>query len=113
MLGLGLAARRWLYACNLVVTDIAGPAHPLHLLDARLLEAYPLVPLLDDQGLGIAFATYDGAYHAGLVADWEILPDLARVTDDLHEEFSALAGAAESPADRESPAGAAGIPAGA
>jgi len=113
MLGLGLAARRWLYACNLVVTDIAGPAHPLHLLDARLVEAYPLVPLLDDQGLGIAFATYDGAYHAGLVADWEILPDLAGVTDDLREEFSALAGAADASGDRESPAGGAGISAGA
>ena len=92
-LGLGLAARRRLYACNLVVTDIPGPATPLHLLDARLVEAYPLVPLLDDQGLGIAFASYDGTYWAGLVADWELVPDLATVTDDLRAELDALCGA--------------------
>jgi len=90
MLGLGLAARRRLYGCNLVVTDIPGPATPLHLLDAHLVEAYPLVPLLDDQGLGMAFAVYDGTYHAGLVADWEIVPDLATVAEDLRAEFATL-----------------------
>jgi diacylglycerol O-acyltransferase / wax synthase len=90
LLGLGLAARRRLYGCNLVVSDIPGPAEPMHLLDARLVAAYPLVPLLDDQGLGIAFSAYDGAYHAGLAADWEIVPDLEAVTQDLRAEFDEL-----------------------
>ena len=78
---------------------IPGPALPLHLLDARLVEAYPLVPLLDDQGLGIAFASYDGTYYVGLVADWELVPDLATVTDDLRAEFAALCHT-EGPAHR-------------
>jgi hypothetical protein len=90
LLGLGLAARRRLYGCNLLVSDIPGPREPMHLLDARLVAAYPLVPLLDDQGLGIAFSAYDGGYHAGLAADWEIVPDLDVVTRDLCAEFDAL-----------------------
>jgi len=90
LLGLGLAARRRLYGCNLVVSDIPGPREPMHLLDARLVAAYPLVPLLDDQGLGIAFSAYDGGYHAGLVADWEIVPDLEAITRDLCAEFDEL-----------------------
>lgn len=93
-LGVGLAARRRLYACNLVVGDIPGPRTPVHLLDASLVAAYPLVPLLDDQGLGIAFSTHDGGYHAGLAADWEILPDLEAVTRDLRAELDAVCEAA-------------------
>jgi hypothetical protein len=97
LLGLGLAARRRLYGCNLVVSDIPGPPGPVHLLDARLAEAYPLVPLFDDQGIGIAFAAYDDGYHAGLAADWEIVPDLESVVADLRAEFESLC-RAEPPA---------------
>ena len=108
LLGLGLAARRRLYGCNLVVSDIPGPSQPMHLLDARLVAAYPLVPLLDDQGIGIAFATYDGAYYAGLAADWEIVPDLGAFARDLCAEFDALRRAAGASRRNARPAGPAG-----
>ena len=72
------------------MSDIPAPPQALHLLDARLVAAYPLVPLLDDQGLGIAFSSYDGGYHAGLVADWELLPDLETFAQDLRTELEML-----------------------
>jgi len=97
LLGLGLAARRRLYGCNLVVSDIPGPTEPMHLLDARLVAAYPLVPLLDDQGIGIAFAAYNGGYYAGLATDWEIVTDLEAVAQDLCAEFGELCRAAAAP----------------
>ena len=93
-LGAGLAARRRLYGCNLIVGEIPGPRTPVHLLDARLVAAYPLVPLLDDQGFGIAFSTYDGGYHAGLVADWDIVPGLETFAQDLRAELDAVCEAA-------------------
>jgi hypothetical protein len=95
-LGAGLAARRRLYGCNLVVGEIPGPKTPVHLLDARLEAAYPFVPLLDDQGLGLAFSTYDGGYHAGLAADWEIVPDLETFAQDLRVELDAVREAAST-----------------
>jgi len=93
-LGAGLAARRRLYGCNLVVGEIPGPKSAVHLLDARLVAAYPLVPLLDDQGLGVAFSSYDGGYHAGIAADWEIVPDLETFAQDLRAELIAVCDAA-------------------
>jgi WS/DGAT/MGAT family acyltransferase len=93
-LGAGLAARRRLYGCNLIVGDIPAPRAPVHLLDARLVAAYPLVPLLDDQGLGLAFSAYDGGYHVGLVADWEIVPDLEVFASDLRAELDLVCAAA-------------------
>lgn len=93
-LGAGLAARRRLYGCNLIVGEIPGPRTPVHLLDARLVAAYPLVPLFDDQGFGIAFSSYDGGYHAGLAADWDIVPDLETVAQDLRAELDTVCEAA-------------------
>ncbi len=49
-LGARLAARMTPY--NLIITNVPGPQFPLYLLDARLLQAYPLVPLFENQGLG-------------------------------------------------------------
>jgi WS/DGAT/MGAT family acyltransferase len=90
-LALGLAVRRRLFACNLVVTDVAGPPAPVYLRDARLVETYPFVPLLDDQGLGLGVAAYDETCFVGLVADWEIVPNLAQLTDDVRAAFDELA----------------------
>ena len=45
---------------NLIVTNVPGPPVPLYLLGARLLEAFPIVPLLGNQGLGVAALSYDG-----------------------------------------------------
>ena len=39
---------------NLIVTNVPGPTTSLYLLGARLLEAFTIVPLLGNQGLGVA-----------------------------------------------------------
>src|SRR5262249_13163938 len=43
---------------NLIVTNVPGPPVPLYLLGARLLEGYPLVPLFENQALGVALFSY-------------------------------------------------------
>jgi diacylglycerol O-acyltransferase len=75
---------------NLVVTNVPGPPVPLYLLGARLLEAYPIVPLYLNHALGIAVFSYCGRLYWGLNADWDSVADLHRITDYMIAEFEAL-----------------------
>jgi diacylglycerol O-acyltransferase / wax synthase len=94
VLGLGVALRRRLHSYNLIVTNIPGPREPRHLLGARLLEAYPQLPLFEQHGLAIAVASYLDQLHVGVTADWEIVPDLAELVRDLEAAFDELGRAA-------------------
>jgi diacylglycerol O-acyltransferase / wax synthase len=91
-LGVRLVSRLAPY--NLIVTNIPGPPFPLYLLGARLIAGYPLVPLFEHQGLGIALFSYDGKLFCGLNADWDQVPDLGDFVDALRASFLELADAA-------------------
>jgi WS/DGAT/MGAT family acyltransferase len=69
---------------NLVVTNVPGPQFPLHMADRELKDIFPLVPIGNNMGLGIAIVSYNGTIDFGLVGDWSSLPDL----DDLGELFA-------------------------
>jgi WS/DGAT/MGAT family acyltransferase len=79
---------------NVVVTNIPGPPKPVYLLGARMLEIYPLVPLAGNQALGIALFSYDGRINWGFNADWDGLPDLHELVENVGEEFELLRKAA-------------------
>jgi WS/DGAT/MGAT family acyltransferase len=83
-----LAAER--LAFNLVVTNVPGPQFPAYLLGARMLEIYPLVPLFENQGAGIALFSYDGGLFWGFNADWDSMPDLHDLVSIVENEFEAL-----------------------
>jgi hypothetical protein len=80
---------------NMVVTNVPGPRTPLHLLGARLLEAYPLVPLLGTLGLGIALLSYERSLAWGFVADRDLVPDLHELVEDVAGELAQLRALAE------------------
>lgn len=61
---------------NLVVTNVPGPPVPLYALGARLLEAYPVVPLGANLSVGVAILSYDGALNLGFTADAARCPDV-------------------------------------
>lgn len=92
---------------NLIVTNIPGPAFPLYLLDAPMVAGHPHVPLFDQQGLGIALLSYAGRLSFGLVADWDVVPDLAQVADCVEASFEELRAAAGVEAGRDEPPAAA------
>ncbi len=50
---------------NMTVTNVPGPQFPLYLYDARLLETYPLVPLWESHGVGIALSATAGRSTGG------------------------------------------------
>ena len=83
-----LAARQ--RAFNLIVTNIPGPQQPLYLLGAKLQSIYPLVPLFENQGLGIALFSYDGGLYWGFNADWDALPDLHDFVEFVDQELAIL-----------------------
>jgi WS/DGAT/MGAT family acyltransferase len=85
-------------AANLVVTNVPGPQVPLYLLGARMTEAYPIVPLLSNQCLGIALVSYAGGLYWGFNADWECVPDLHDFVVAIDASFRELCDAADAAA---------------
>ena len=80
---------RW-WAGNLIVTNVPGPPVPLYFLGARLLEAYPFVPMMANQALCIAVLSYAGGLHWGFNADWDALTDLHDLVECFDESFAEL-----------------------
>ncbi len=79
---------------NMVVTSIPGPGSPLYLLESRLLELHPQLPLFANQGVSIAAASYCGQMHFDIVAAWDLVPDLERLAGALEPAFGELREAA-------------------
>lgn len=94
LLSLGARNATRLQPFNFVVTNVPGPQLPLYLLGARMRETYPLVPLVDGSGFGIALFSYDGRLHWGFNADYELMPDLKRMVAFVDDAFAELCKAA-------------------
>ena len=109
---LSLATRAVSGPINAVVTNVPGPPIPLYLLGSRLLEVYPLVPLLESLGLGIAIISYAGRLCFGFNADADLLPDVdvfARMVQHSFQSLSkATGGETRAPALQRVKAAAAG-----
>jgi WS/DGAT/MGAT family acyltransferase len=91
---------------HLVVTNVPGPQLPLYLLGSRMIETYPVVPLLDGLGLGIALFSYDGKLCWGFNADYDLVPDLDQFVGFVRDSFEELQGIARraQPAPKRTPA---------
>jgi len=89
---------------NLVVTNVPGPQFPLYLLGRRLRSLYPVVPLARRQALGIAVMSYNGHLGFGLLGDYDALPDLDLIAQELERAIRRLARAANLPKASRSPA---------
>ncbi len=89
-----LAALGWLVQhqpfFNLIVTNVPGPSVPLYAIGAKMLEAYPLVPLVGNQGLGVAVLSYLDQLNLGVLVDPTVCPDIDAFCDGIHEAFRGL-----------------------
>ena len=103
---------------HLSVTNVPGPQFPLYAAGARMVETYPVHPLLPGHALAIGVTSYDGAVFYGLTADRDLLPDvdllgqclvealeeLDETTTRAHRPASRRRGAATSPGRARPPA---------
>jgi diacylglycerol O-acyltransferase len=89
-----ISARQRMF--NLVVTNVPGPQFSLYMLGRRLQELFPMVPLAANQALGIAIMSYDGQLNFGLNADYDAMPDVERLAQDLTDAIAELLQAAGS-----------------
>jgi WS/DGAT/MGAT family acyltransferase len=81
---------------NLTVTNVPGPQFPLFMLEAPLVAQYPLVPLWESHGVGIALFSYLGRVFWGFNADWDVMPDVDEFVRCIDEAFGELLEAARS-----------------
>jgi diacylglycerol O-acyltransferase len=61
---------------NLTVTNVPGPPMPLYLAGARLLELFPVVPILGNVTLGVGALSYAGQLNLTATADQDSCPDV-------------------------------------
>jgi hypothetical protein len=76
---------------NLVVTNVPGPQVPLYAAGSRMLEVFPVVPLVGGQALSVGMTSYDGRVYIGLNADRDGVGDVDVLADLLEQEVAALA----------------------
>ena len=75
---------------QLDVTNVPGPQSPLHAAGARMLETYPVHPLLPGHALAIGVTSYDGQVFYGITADRDLLPDVELLGQCLTEALDEL-----------------------
>ena len=78
---------------SLIVTNVPGPQGSLFAGGARMVGAYPVVPLGARQALAIGVTSYSGGLFLGFNADRDLVPDLAELVDCVEESLAELAGA--------------------
>jgi diacylglycerol O-acyltransferase len=84
-------------AYTLAVTNVPGPQTPLYAGGARMLAAYPIIPLASRHALGIGITSYDGGVFLGLNADRDAMPDLDVLAQSLRESLAELLEATRGP----------------
>jgi WS/DGAT/MGAT family acyltransferase len=82
---------------NMVVTNVPGPPFPLYAMGARMLEAFPVVPLGGNMPLEVAILSYDGALNLCVTSDRTTCPDAPAFVHGLEHSFEVL-GARWAPA---------------
>ena len=88
---------------NLVVTNVPGPQYPLYLLGRELESTFPMVPLAKRQGVCVGLMSYNGQVNFGLIGDYDTVPDLGVLADDLEAAIAELVSTAPAPEPQPEP----------
>jgi diacylglycerol O-acyltransferase / wax synthase len=76
---------------NLSVTNVPGPPVPLYVAGARLLELFPVVPILGNITLDVGVLSYAGQLNLTAMADQTTCPDLAVFAHGVRSALDELA----------------------
>ncbi len=75
---------------NLIVTNVPGPQFPLYVLGREMLQAIPVAFLPQNHALAIAIMSYNGQLNFGLLGDFDALPDIDAIGENLAAELAKL-----------------------
>jgi hypothetical protein len=76
---------------NVIATNVPGPRETRWLLGREVQALYPIAPIIDGMGLGLAVFSYDDGLYVGLNADPGLVPDLEKLGHATREAFAELA----------------------
>jgi WS/DGAT/MGAT family acyltransferase len=80
---------------NLLITNAPGTQSQMYVAGAKLLEAYAVPPLLNNQVLAIGVTSYNGMLYYGINADREAMSDVDMLPGLLAESLDELLEAAQ------------------
>jgi WS/DGAT/MGAT family acyltransferase len=75
---------------NVTTADLAGPQLPVYLAGARLLEIFPVLPLIARVSLGVGALSYAEQFNIMAVGDQDACPDLEVFAASAQDELRAL-----------------------
>jgi diacylglycerol O-acyltransferase / wax synthase len=81
---------------NTVVTNVPGPQFPLYLLGRELQGIFPMVPLAKNQTVCFGIMSYNGQVNFGVTADYDSMPQLDALAEDLEASMAELSEAASA-----------------
>jgi diacylglycerol O-acyltransferase len=82
---------------NLVATNIPGAQIPFYTGGAEMLEVWPLVSIYHSLGMNLAVVSYNGGVYFGILADRDLVPDLADFARHLEQSCTDYERAALAP----------------
>ena len=78
---------------NMTVTNVPGPQFPLFMAGSQMLATYPLVPLWQSHGAGIAMFSLNGSIDIGINMALDVIEDQFALAEHLEASFEELAAA--------------------
>ncbi len=75
---------------NMTVTNVPGPQFPLYMAGSQMLATYPLVPLWQSHGAGIAMFSLNGAIDIGINMARDVIEDQYALARHLQASFEEL-----------------------
>jgi WS/DGAT/MGAT family acyltransferase len=75
---------------NVTSADLVGPREPVYFAGARVLEVFPVLPLMGNVSLGVGALSYAGDLDVGVIADRDTYPDLAVFVTAMEHELALL-----------------------
>lgn len=81
---------------SVTTADVPGPPQPVFFAGARVLEVFPVLPLIGNVTIGVGALSYAGQLNITVVADRDALPDLDTFTAAARSELRALCDLAAS-----------------
>jgi len=90
VLGSRVADQQLRRGFQVLVTNVPGAQSPLYAVGARMLESYPVQPLLPGHALAVGVTSYDAGVYLGITADRDAVPDVDVLGQCVEESLEEL-----------------------